>query len=107
MGKGFKKLIRECIDPELAAILRKHRITEKFINNTYNNIKKLQYDYAKKNEVSVNNKYLLYQARKAIKTRLEPRMCVIVAFYWRDTPEGYSFWDKIDLEYRERLEQLR
>lgn len=30
-------------------------------------------------------------------TAVNPKTCLASAFYWRNTPEGREFWEKLDL----------
>lgn len=110
MGRGFKKLIREHIDPELAYVLRKYKATEKYINNAYKAFKEYQRDTARQLNVSMNSKQLLKEMRIIIIRHAEKVYSTVsiqyCGFYWRTTPEGYQFWKDIDYALLERVTQV-
>lgn len=102
MSKGIRPIIREHIPPLLYEVLRKNKCIGKYIENTYKYCKQLA-------ESNCNTRWYPkkeYQRylRSIAKSRAEN---VILAFNWAETPEGISFWLRIDAEYKEYMYQTK
>lgn len=101
MADGVRKYIREYIPQPLEEILRKHRCYTAYIENAYNFITGYCTSIIKVKRM--NTKEYQKFVRKVARNRND----VIRAFNWRESKEGFSFWNSIYDEYIERLEQLR
>ena len=67
--------------------LQKHGVLEQYKQNRFAYSRKCQ---------AHDNSYALLPFRYAID-----------AFVWRETPEGYDFWNKLDLEWHDHFRSLK
>lgn len=98
-SKGIRSIIRENIPLDLYEVLRKNKCITKYIENTY----QCSLSYVSKSNY-VNYQKYLHTLRELCKRRVKH---IKNAFFWRDTPEGFSFWESIANQYEKYIEETK
>lgn len=98
-SKGIRSIIRENIPLDLYEVLRKNKCITKYIENTYQH----SLSYVSKSGY-INYQGYLRTLRGLCKRRAKH---IKNAFFWGDTPEGFSFWESIANQYEKYIEEVK
>ena len=98
-SKGIRSIIRENIPLDLYEVLRRNKCITKYIENTYQH----GLSYVSKSNY-INYQRYLHTLRELCKNRTKH---IRTAFSWRDTPEGFSFWESIANQYEKYIEEVK
>lgn len=98
-SKGIRSIIRENIPLDLYEVLRKNKCVTKYIENTYQH----SFGYVSRSNYRNYQKYL-HTLRELCKRRAKH---IKNAFFWGNTPEGFSFWESIANQYEKYTEEIK
>lgn len=101
MGKGVRGYIRDSIPRELEMHLLKEKCIKKYVENVYQCMKR------EIQRRSANKKMTREGLQFLWKTAANAASQMTTAFTWKDTPEGFTFWNEVHNRYFIYLESLK